>query len=45
MRTRGQWYADPRKLAKDFIIIDKDLLQGNTLFHWLRSILFPGKYN
>ncbi len=44
MRTRGEWYADPKKLARDFVIIDKDLMQGNTLFRWMRSVIFPGKY-
>ena len=36
---------NPNQKAWDFVIIDKDLLQGNTLLQWLKSMLFPGKYN
>jgi hypothetical protein len=41
MKTRTDWLADPAKLAKDFEIIDRALMKGNTLRGWFRSLLFP----
>lgn len=41
MVTRGEWLKDPRKLSKDFDIMDRDALKGNSLLGWLRSIFFP----
>ena len=41
MKTRTDWLADPAKLAKDFEIIDREMMKGNTLAGWLRSLLFP----
>ena len=43
MTTRAHWYEDPSGL---FAVIEKEarnMLHGNTLFHWFRSLLFPGK--
>ncbi len=40
---RSDWYADPDTLARDIDRIDRDKLMGNTLFHWFRTLLFPGK--
>lgn len=39
--TRAHWYADPAKLARDFIRWEQAVLKGNTLFGWLRHLLFP----
>lgn len=39
--TRGDWYADPDKLASLFNEIDRDNLKGNTVFGWIRSVLLP----
>ncbi len=39
--TRSEWLKDPDKLSRDFDRIDRDLLQGNTLLHWLRHLVFP----
>jgi len=41
LKTRTQWLSDPAKLAKDFEIIDRENMAGNTLAGWFRSMLFP----
>ncbi|MBN1363974.1 MAG: acyltransferase [Syntrophaceae bacterium] len=41
LKTRTQWLASPAKLAKDFEIIDRAIMKGNTLSGWFRSLLFP----
>jgi acetyltransferase-like isoleucine patch superfamily enzyme len=45
MRTRAEWFADPEKLARDIIGIDKDMLGSNTLLKWLATAIFPDKGN
>ncbi len=41
MKTRGHWMANPRKLARDFDILDRAQLNGNSFMGWMRSLLFP----
>ena len=41
LKSRTEWLADPVALARDFAIIDRDLMRGNTLGGWLRSLLLP----
>lgn len=41
VRTRGEWLANPRKLAREFDIIDRDQLKGNSVIGWFRALLFP----
>ena len=41
--TREQWFADPEKLFKGFDYTDKQILRGNSIFHWLRYLLYPSK--
>ena len=41
LKTRTQWLSDPAKLARDFEIIDRAMMKGNTLAGWFRSLLFP----
>ncbi|MCE5210930.1 MAG: acyltransferase [Deltaproteobacteria bacterium] len=41
MKTRGDWLADPAKLAGDFELIDRAMMKGNTLRGWFRALLFP----
>jgi acetyltransferase-like isoleucine patch superfamily enzyme len=41
MKTREHWLADPRKLSRDFDVLDRAQLKGNTLLGWLRSVFFP----
>jgi acetyltransferase-like isoleucine patch superfamily enzyme len=38
---REQWFSDPKQLAKDLDRIDREMLRGNNLFHWIRHLLFP----
>lgn len=40
---RKQWFADPISLAREIDALDRQLLTGNTLWHWIRHILYPGK--
>lgn len=39
--TRAHWYGDAGRLARDFIQWEQAVLKGNTLFGWLRHLLFP----
>lgn len=41
--TRSQWLAAPRRLSREFEQWDRELLGKNTLFHWLRHVVFPRK--
>jgi carbonic anhydrase/acetyltransferase-like protein (isoleucine patch superfamily) len=41
LKTRTQWLSDPAKLAGDFEILDREIMKGNTLVGWFRSLLFP----
>ena len=38
---REQWFSDPKQLSKDLDRIDREMLRGNSLFHWIRYLLFP----
>jgi len=38
--TRADWYANP-SLYDDLKKIDRDILQDNSFFGWLRYLLFP----
>lgn len=39
--TRADWYADPTRLAREFIKWEQAVLKGNTFYGWLRYLLFP----
>lgn len=39
--TRAHWYADPVRLAREFVRWEQAVLKGNTFFGWLRHTLFP----
>ena len=41
--TRQDWLKNPAKLAREFDLIDRDQLRGNTVRGWLRAIFFPRK--
>jgi carbonic anhydrase/acetyltransferase-like protein (isoleucine patch superfamily) len=41
--TRQQWFADPARLSRDFALLDRERLKGNTILGWLRSLIFPGR--
>ncbi len=38
---RGQWFSDPDRLARDIDLLDRELLRGNSLLHWLRHLVAP----
>ena len=41
--TRSQWMADPKRLAEYFDTVERIMREGNSLFEWFRSMLFPRK--
>ena len=43
MTARKDWFSDPDQLRREFEIMDRELLKGNTLFHWLRYLAHPRK--
>jgi acetyltransferase-like isoleucine patch superfamily enzyme len=43
LTTRSQWFADPDDLFRQISQIDRQMLEGNTVRHWLRHLLFPSK--
>jgi acetyltransferase-like isoleucine patch superfamily enzyme len=43
MTTRERLYADPARLARNFIKWEQAVLKENTLFGWLRHLLFPSR--
>jgi acetyltransferase-like isoleucine patch superfamily enzyme len=43
LTTRAQWFADPVALFDEINRLDRDMLRGNSLWHWLKHCLFPAK--
>ena len=43
IRTRAEWFSDPENPARRSREIDREKLGGNTIFGWLRFLLFPSK--
>ncbi|MGA6927172.1 MAG: acyltransferase [Desulfosarcina sp.] len=41
--TRADFFSDPVKLSRDFMAWEQAVLRGNSLFGWLRHLLFPAK--
>lgn len=41
--AREQWYADPATLFGDIERLDRKMLEGNTIRHWIRHLLFPSR--
>lgn len=41
--TRAEFFSDPARLSKEFMAWEQAVLQGNTLFGWLRHLFFPVK--
>ena len=41
--TRSHWYGESARLARQFIQWEQAVLKGNTLFGWLRHLLFPSR--
>jgi len=43
MVTRADWLANPSRLYRQLDDIDRAMLAGNTMWHWLRYLAAPGK--
>lgn len=43
IRSRSQWMSDPKKLNEYFDTVERIMREKNSLFGWIRSILFPRK--
>jgi acetyltransferase-like isoleucine patch superfamily enzyme len=43
IKSRSQWMADPQRVAEYFDAVERIMREGNTLFGWFRSSLFPRK--
>jgi len=41
--TREDFFKDPIKLAKDFDLLDRYTLGNNTLWSWIKSIIWRNK--
>lgn len=41
VKTRAEWLADPGKLAAQFDLIDRHLMEANTWTGWIRSLIRP----
>jgi acetyltransferase-like isoleucine patch superfamily enzyme len=40
---RAQWFSDPERLSQQIDQLDRDMLRGNTVFNWIKSIVSPAK--
>jgi acetyltransferase-like isoleucine patch superfamily enzyme len=40
---RAEWFADPVRLNRQIDQMDREMLKKNSLFGWLRHLLFPAK--
>jgi len=40
---RAQWFSDPGRLSEQIDQMDRDMLRGNSVFCWIRSMLSPRK--
>ena len=43
VKTRSEWLADPHALAAQFDLIDRHLMEKNTWWGWIRSLVLPRK--
>lgn len=41
--TRADWFGDRAALAREFVRWEQAVLKGNTVFGWLRHLLFPSQ--
>ena len=39
--TRAEFFSDPAQLQREYDAIDRMVLQGNSLWRWLLSVLWP----
>ncbi len=43
VRKRSQWMEDPEKLAAYFDTVERERRKTNSLFGWMRAMMFPRK--
>jgi acetyltransferase-like isoleucine patch superfamily enzyme len=41
--SRSQWMADPQRVTEYYDAVERIMREGNTLFSWFRTMLFPRK--
>jgi carbonic anhydrase/acetyltransferase-like protein (isoleucine patch superfamily) len=41
--TRQQWFLKSTNLYAEIDQLDREIMRGNTLWHWLRYLFFPRK--
>jgi hypothetical protein len=41
--TRKQWFLNSANVFYEIDQLDRQMLRGNTLLHWLRYVFFPSK--
>ena len=41
--ARKEWFSNPAQLKEEFELMDRELMKGNTVFHWLRHLAGPRK--
>ena len=39
--TRKDFFNDPKKLARDFDMLDRYNLKDNSFFNWIKSLIYP----
>lgn len=42
-KTRADYFAEPEKLARFFDDVDRQVLAENSFWHWLLTLICPGK--
>jgi hypothetical protein len=45
MTRRESFFTDPARLAADFDLMDRARLEGNSLAHWLRTLICPSRHD
>ncbi|MBS3809258.1 MAG: acyltransferase [Desulfobacterales bacterium] len=43
MIKRSSWFAEPDRLDRELQNADRQILSGNTVMHWLKTLVVPGK--
>ncbi|MDD4356096.1 MAG: hypothetical protein PHN98_02500, partial [Smithellaceae bacterium] len=41
IKTRSQWMAEPGRTREEFDAFTRRVMEGNTLYGWFRSKMFP----
>jgi carbonic anhydrase/acetyltransferase-like protein (isoleucine patch superfamily) len=43
IKSRSQWMADPQRVTEYYDTVERIMREGNSLFGWLRTMMFPRK--